>query len=77
MDELSNGRQHKSEFMWKEALAPVAENFESWNITRDGIRFNFDACKVFSCAGGEKAIEIPFSALEDILDRESAINVPA
>ena len=60
-DELSKGPEHASEFMFKEALAPVAENFESWNLTRDGIRFNFDACKVFSCAGGEQAVEIPFT----------------
>lgn len=77
MDELSKGPGHAAEFMFKEALAPVAENFESWNITRDGIRFNFDACKVFSCAGGEQAVEIPFTALEQFLDRESAMNMSA
>jgi hypothetical protein len=54
IDELSK----RSEFMFKEALAPVAENFERWNITRDGIRFNFEACKVFSCAGGEPNVRL-------------------
>jgi hypothetical protein len=64
IDELSK----RSEFMFEEAVTPKAENFESWNITRDGIRFDFDACRVFGCAGGEQAVEIPFTALEQLLD---------
>jgi hypothetical protein len=64
IDELSK----RLKFMFEEALTPMAEHFASWNITRDGIRFDFDACRVFGCAGGEQAVEIPFTALEQLLD---------
>jgi len=57
--------------MFEEALTPVAENFESWNITRDGIRFDFDACRDFACVGGDQAVEIPFTALEQYLDPQA------
>ncbi|HKY41964.1 MAG TPA: DUF4163 domain-containing protein [Pyrinomonadaceae bacterium] len=43
---------------------------ESWNITRDGLRFNFDHCEFFGCSEGSKAVEIPFAALKDILKTE-------
>jgi hypothetical protein len=67
MDELSR----RSEFNFEEALRPMAENFESWNVTRHGIRFNFEACKVFGCSSGEQVVEIPFTALEQLLDRQA------
>ena len=63
-DELSK----QSGFMFEDALAPHALNFESWNITRDGIRFNFDKCKIFGCADGQHAVEIPFANLKEFLN---------
>ena len=68
--ELSKGTDHGSDFIFTDALAPIAENYESWNVTGDGIRFNFDACKVFGCAKGEQKVEIPFAALKEILNPE-------
>ena len=50
--------------LWKDELAPVAKNFESWNMTNNGIKFNFDACKVFGCSAGQQTVEIPFTALK-------------
>lgn len=52
--------------LWTKELAPVARNFESWNLTPNGIRFNFDACKVFGCSAGAQNVEIPFTALKNI-----------
>jgi hypothetical protein len=49
------------------ATDSLTRNFNSWNITRQGIRFNFDACKVIGCAGGEQTVEVPFSASSSIL----------
>ena len=57
----------KSEFLFKEALTPRAGNFKSWNVTRNGIRFNFDECTVFSCSEGEQTILIPFADLKPLL----------
>lgn len=69
MNELSKGTDQGS-VIFKDALAPITENYDSWNVTRDGIRFNFDACKVFGCAGGKQTVEIPFAALKEILNPE-------
>jgi hypothetical protein len=55
------------EYLNKVELAPVAANFESWNMTNEGIRFNFDACKVFACAGGKQSVLIPFAALRPMM----------
>jgi hypothetical protein len=52
-----------------EPLAPKTETFESWNITENGIRFNFDACKVTGCADGAQEVTIPFSALRPFLKK--------
>lgn len=74
MDELSKGPEEASDdFMFKEALAPIGENYDSWNFTRDGIRFNFDACKVFSCAEGKQEVEIPFAALKQWLNPDTSV----
>lgn len=43
---------------------------ENWNITRDGIRFNFDACELSGCADGQQEVEIPFTDLKEILNTE-------
>jgi len=65
-EELTRGIEGAEPFQG--ALAPVAKNFESWHITTSGISFNFDACKVFPCAEGEQAVEIPFGELEPLLN---------
>ncbi len=61
----------KSEFLFTEALLPRARNFQSWNIERDGIRFNFDACTVFACADGEQTVLVPFADLTPLLNRRA------
>ena len=48
----------------------LTEDPESWNITRNGLRFTFDHCKFFACSEGSKAVEIPFTALKEILNTE-------
>ena len=55
-------------YLFDEALSARAENFDSWNITPSGIAFNFDACKLSGCAAGKQAVEIPFSALQPLLN---------
>ena len=49
----------KEDSYFSEGLRPKARNFESWNITRRGVRINFDACKVNGCASGDLIVEIP------------------
>lgn len=50
-----------------DALAPTPANFASWNMTSDGIKFNFDACKLFSCAAGKQQVVIPLAALRPMM----------
>lgn len=50
-----------------DALAPKAGNYESWNLTVEGLRINFDACSVLGCASGKQAVNIPFAALKPVL----------
>jgi len=49
------------------AIAPRAENFDSWYITSNGITFSFDSCKVFDCKEADQTVEIPFSELKGVL----------
>jgi hypothetical protein len=70
MNELT--KRH-GEYIWKEALSPKAKNYESWNITKEGITINFDACKVVGCAGGKQEVEIPFTTLKDMLNPDSPV----
>lgn len=62
--ELSRGKNGAS--LWQDKLAPVAENFESWNITPEGIRFNFDECTVLSSADGKQTVLIPYTAFNQL-----------
>ena len=60
--------KHKyGESLFRANLAPEAANFDSWNVTRDGVRFSFDECEAFGCAVGEQSVEIPFSEIKSIL----------
>lgn len=56
--------------LFAKPLAPMDANFESWNLTRDGIRFNFDECKLSGCAFGEYTVEIPYAEMKTILNTE-------
>ncbi|HEY9404090.1 MAG TPA: DUF3298 domain-containing protein [Pyrinomonadaceae bacterium] len=66
-------KRHGGESIWKEALTPKEKNYESWNITNEGITINFDACKVDGCAGGEQEVKIPFATLKDMLNPNSPV----
>ena len=48
-------------------LDPNPETFASWNLTNDGIRFNFDACKITGCSSPPQEVTIPFTALTPFL----------
>ena len=64
LTELSRGKNGES--LWKDKLAPVAANFESWNMTREGIRFNFDECTVLSSSDGKQTVLIPYTAFNQL-----------
>lgn len=59
------------DFLFRANLAPEAANFDSWNVTRNGIRFNFDECEAFGCAAGEQTVEIPVTNLKFMLSGQA------
>ena len=55
------------------ALKQKPENFESWKITRNGIAFTFDSCRIFACSVGQQTVEIPFASLRGLLSSNSSV----
>lgn len=52
---------------------PKAENYNSWNVTPDGLQITFDAYQVAAYAFGPQEVIVPFSALKAILKSDSAL----
>lgn len=48
-------------------LAPEAENFDKWEITSNGITFEFATCRIAPCSEGDFQIEVPFTELKSVL----------
>jgi hypothetical protein len=59
---------------FKDELAPKRKNYESWNITKEGLRFNFDACKIDGCAAGKEEVLIGFGALKEMLNPKNSVS---
>jgi hypothetical protein len=70
---LNELTKRHGEYIWKEALTPKAKNYQSWNITKEGITINFEACAVVGCAGGKQEVRIPFATLKDMLNPNSPV----
>jgi uncharacterized protein DUF3298 len=49
------------------ALEPEAENFDQWQITSNGITFEFATCQIAPCSEGDFQIEIPFTEFKSML----------
>jgi len=73
--ELSKDHQYAmSDPVFKDELAPKLKNYESWNLTKEGLRFNFDACKIDGCAAGKVEVKITFDALKEKVKPKSPLN---
>jgi hypothetical protein len=67
-------RQHGvNEFLSKDYLEPKVKNYQSWDITKEGLRIHFDACTVFACSYGKQVVAIPFTILRDKLNPNSPV----
>lgn len=64
------------EDLHSDSLTPVSANFESWNVTPTGIRFNFDQCRAFGCSAPPQEVEIPFSELKPLLSARGLSILP-
>lgn len=54
-----------------DGAGPEAENYGAWNLTAEGVLVSFAACQVDACAGGEKEVLVPYSALDAVLNQSS------
>ena len=57
----------------KDGTAPKAENFQSWNITRKGLLFNFDPYEVAAYALGPQDALVSYENLKGLLRQDSPI----
>jgi Protein of unknown function (DUF3298) len=53
---------------WIDGAAPKLENYQSWNITREGLDIEFDPYQVGPYAEGPHEVLIPYSALKNIIN---------
>lgn len=56
----------------RQGAGPRAENFAAWTMDRDGITLHFEPYQVAAYAAGPQHVEIPWSALTEMLDTSSA-----
>ena len=65
--ELSSQHPAVNDLGFRDEVAPMWKNFASWNIVPQGIRINFDACKIDGCAAGTTTVVISFAELKPLL----------
>ena len=53
--------------------APVAKNYQSWQITRKGLGINFDAYQVGPYAAGPQFVLVPYATVKDVINPEGPI----
>lgn len=53
---------------WEEGAQPLAENFQRWNLTVQGVLISFDEYTVAPYAAGPQAVVIPYKELQDVAD---------
>lgn len=73
VDELSKKSPTMLDPVLADALTPKAKNFESWNITKQGLRLNFDACKITGCSAGDLSVDISFGEMKDLLNPNGSL----
>lgn len=75
IDELSKTNPYvKTDPTLHDVLTAKSKNFNSWNITKQGLRINFDACKVDGCAAGDLSVEIPLDELRGLLKSNGPVS---
>ncbi len=55
------------DFWLPEYARPTSNNFQFWNLTKDGLLMSFEECRMAGCAAGPREVLIPFARLEGTL----------
>ena len=53
---------------WEDGALPLAENFQRWNPTVEGLLISFDEYAVAPYAAGSQEVVIPYQILQDVAD---------
>lgn len=69
--ELNQKLQDK--WMIKEGTAPLAKNYQLWNLENKGILITFEEYQVAPYASGPQAIEIPYDTLKNLIAHNAPI----
>jgi hypothetical protein len=54
---------------------PLPDNYKRWNISNEGLMITFDEYQVAAYAAGPQVLTIPFSALQSIINPQSALGL--
>jgi len=57
----------------RNGAGPKAENYESWNITPEGLQITFDAYQVAAYAAGPQEVVVPYSILKPIINPDGPL----
>jgi hypothetical protein len=57
----------------QEGAAPLAKNYQSWTISKQGLGINFDTYQVGAYAVGPQFVLVPYSALKDLIKPDGPI----
>lgn len=69
--ELNKKLQDK--WMIKEGTAPLPKNYQQWNLNDKGILITFDEYQVAPYVAGAQEVEIPYSALKNVIAHDAPI----
>ena len=61
--------------MFSAGADPLAENYQRWNISDQGLVITFDMYQVAAYAAGPQLVVIPFSELQSIINPQGALAV--
>ena len=58
---------------WKDGALPLAENFQRWKLTAQGLLISFDEYTVAPYAAGPQSVVVPYEALRDVANPEGPL----
>jgi len=73
--ELNDKLQDK--WMINDGTAPLAKNYQLWNLEDDGILITFEEYQVAPYAAGPQEVEVPYSLLKNLVAPDAPIAVCA
>ncbi len=74
VQELKKEVEEASDDEWiRNGAGPKAENYRSWNISKNGIVVNFDAYQVAAYVAGPQEVVVPFAELRSIFGKSYQI----